>query len=84
MFSHSLCMKLAKSKLSLYKAVAVDILKYNNWDENISHTQWRTQKEQDGAFKDLEFFGLISMMIFLSILVVGFAYEWAKGALDWE
>ena len=36
------------------------------------------------AFKDLDFFGLISMMIFLAILVVGFVYEWAKGALDWE
>jgi NADH-quinone oxidoreductase subunit A len=24
------------------------------------------------------------MMIFLSILVVGFVYEWKKGALDWE
>ncbi|HWW69894.1 MAG TPA: NADH-quinone oxidoreductase subunit A, partial [Duganella sp.] len=24
------------------------------------------------------------MMIFLAILVVGFAYEWKKGALDWE
>ena len=36
------------------------------------------------AFKDLDFLGLISMMIFLAILVVGFAYEWAKGALDWE
>ena len=36
------------------------------------------------AFKDLDFFGLISMMIFLGILVVGFVYEWAKGALDWE
>jgi NADH-quinone oxidoreductase subunit A len=36
------------------------------------------------VFKDLEFFGFISMMIFLGILVVGFIYEWAKGALDWE
>ena len=36
------------------------------------------------AFKDLDFLRLISMMIFLAILVVGFAYEWAKGALDWE
>ena len=36
------------------------------------------------AFKDLDFFGLTSMMIFLAILVVGFVYEWAKGALDWE
>jgi NADH-quinone oxidoreductase subunit A len=24
------------------------------------------------------------MMVFLAILVVGFVYEWKKGALDWE
>ncbi len=36
------------------------------------------------AFKDLDYFGLMSMMVFLAILVVGFIYEWAKGALDWE
>ena len=29
-------------------------------------------------------FGFISMMIFLFILIVGFNYEWKKGALDWE
>ncbi|HMV65071.1 MAG TPA: NADH-quinone oxidoreductase subunit A [Rhodocyclaceae bacterium] len=29
-------------------------------------------------------FGFVSMMIFLGILVVGFVYEWMKGALDWE
>ncbi len=29
-------------------------------------------------------FGFIAMMIFLAILVVGFIYEWMKGALDWE
>ena len=29
-------------------------------------------------------FGFASMMIFLSILTVGFIYEWKKGALDWE
>ncbi|MEY4284310.1 MAG: NADH-quinone oxidoreductase subunit A [Betaproteobacteria bacterium] len=28
--------------------------------------------------------GFWSVMIFLAILVVGFAYEWKKGALDWE
>ncbi len=28
--------------------------------------------------------GFWAMMIFLLILVVGFAYEWKKGALDWE
>ena len=28
--------------------------------------------------------GFIAMMIFLSILVVGFICEWRKGALEWE
>jgi NADH-quinone oxidoreductase subunit A len=30
------------------------------------------------------FVGFMSMMVFLTILVVGFIYEWMKGALDWE
>ena len=29
-------------------------------------------------------FGLISMGIFLFILVIGFIYEWKKGALEWD
>ena len=29
-------------------------------------------------------FGFWSMMIFLSILTIGFIYEWKKGALEWE
>jgi NADH-quinone oxidoreductase subunit A len=28
--------------------------------------------------------GFWAMMVFLAILVVGFVYEWKKGALDWE
>jgi NADH-quinone oxidoreductase subunit A len=28
--------------------------------------------------------GFIAMMVFLGILVAGFIYEWAKGALEWE
>jgi NADH-quinone oxidoreductase subunit A len=28
--------------------------------------------------------GLVAMGIFLFILVVGFAYEWKKGALEWD
>ena len=28
--------------------------------------------------------GLISMGIFLLILIVGFIYEWKKGALEWD
>jgi len=29
-------------------------------------------------------FGYTAMMIFLGILVIGFIYEWKKGALEWE
>jgi NADH-quinone oxidoreductase subunit A len=29
-------------------------------------------------------YGLVAMGIFLFILVVGFAYEWKKGALEWD
>jgi len=29
-------------------------------------------------------YGFWSMMVFLSVLTVGFIYEWRKGALDWE
>ena len=28
--------------------------------------------------------GFWSMMVFLSILTIGFIYEWKKGALDWD
>ena len=29
-------------------------------------------------------FGLLAMFVFLLILVVGFIYEWKKGALEWD
>jgi NADH-quinone oxidoreductase subunit A len=29
-------------------------------------------------------FGLAAMAIFLAVLVVGFVYEWKKGALEWD
>jgi NADH-quinone oxidoreductase subunit A len=29
-------------------------------------------------------FGLVAMGVFLFILVVGFIYEWKKGALEWD
>lgn len=29
-------------------------------------------------------FGLIAMAVFLGVLVIGFIYEWKKGALEWE
>jgi NADH-quinone oxidoreductase subunit A len=39
---------------------------------------WAVALDKIGAF------GLIAMGIFLAILVVGFVYEWKKGALEWD
>ena len=36
------------------------------------------------AFRDIGQFGFWSMIVFLAVLTVGFAYEWRKGALEWE
>ena len=40
------------------------------------------------SFLDLErsqsVFAFWSMMVFLGVLTIGFAYEWRKGALEWE
>jgi NADH-quinone oxidoreductase subunit A len=33
---------------------------------------------------DIGVFGFWSMVVFLGVLTVGFAYEWMKGALEWE
>ena len=36
------------------------------------------------AFKEVGLFGFWSMMVFLGVLTIGFAYEWKKGALEWD
>jgi len=36
------------------------------------------------VLEDIGLFGILSMGLFLGILVVGFIYEWKKGALEWE
>src|ERR1700675_2287021 len=36
------------------------------------------------AFGKLGATGFWSMMVFLAVLTVGFAYEWKKGALEWD
>ena len=39
---------------------------------------WAVSLRETGAF------GLVVMGVFLAILVVGFIYEWKKGALEWD
>jgi NADH-quinone oxidoreductase subunit A len=36
------------------------------------------------VLRELGMFGLSSMLVFLAVLVVGFVYEWKKGALEWD
>jgi NADH-quinone oxidoreductase subunit A len=36
------------------------------------------------SLADIGLLGLLSMLVFLAILVVGFLYEWKKGALEWD
>ena len=36
------------------------------------------------VFRELGVFGLVEMGVFIALLVIGFAYVWKKGALEWE
>ena len=36
------------------------------------------------VLREIGVFGFTAMMLFLGILVIGFIYEWKKGALEWE
>ncbi|MBC8791188.1 MAG: NADH-quinone oxidoreductase subunit A [Alphaproteobacteria bacterium] len=36
------------------------------------------------ALGEIGMFGFWSMVVFLGVLTIGFAYEWRKGALEWE
>ncbi len=36
------------------------------------------------VLEEIGMFGFLAMVVFLGILVIGFIYEWKKGALEWE
>jgi NADH-quinone oxidoreductase subunit A len=36
------------------------------------------------VLQEIGLFGFLAMLMFLGILVVGFIYEWMKGALEWD
>jgi NADH-quinone oxidoreductase subunit A len=36
------------------------------------------------VLEEIGLFGFIAMLVFLSVLVIGFIYEWKKGALEWD
>jgi len=36
------------------------------------------------VFRKLGLFGLLEMLVFIGILLIGYVYAWKKGALEWE
>jgi NADH-quinone oxidoreductase subunit A len=36
------------------------------------------------ATESIKLFGFVEMLVFVAILVIGYVYAWAKGALEWE
>ena len=36
------------------------------------------------AFRQLGLFGLVEMLVFIVILLVGYVYAWKRGALEWD
>lgn len=45
---------------------------------------WATIFKDIVATESIKLFGFIEMLVFVAILVVGYIYAWAKGALEWE
>ena len=45
---------------------------------------WATIFKEIVQTESVRWFGFIEMIVFIAILVVGYAYAWVKGALDWE
>ena len=45
---------------------------------------WASIFKEIVANESVKMFGFVEMLVFLGILLVGYIYAWAKGALDWE
>nr|WP_239003032.1 NADH-quinone oxidoreductase subunit A [Dechloromonas sp. TW-R-39-2] len=45
---------------------------------------WATIFKDIVATESIKLFGFVEMLVFVTILVIGYVYAWAKGALEWE
>jgi len=45
---------------------------------------WATIFKDIVATESIRVFGFVEMLVFVAILVIGYVYAWAKGALEWE
>ena len=76
--------------IGLVLILAAIVLAVRNPDpEKVSAYECGFNAFDDARMKfDVRFYlsmvGFWSMMVFLGVLTIGFAYEWKKGALEWE
>jgi NADH-quinone oxidoreductase subunit A len=45
---------------------------------------WATVFKDIVAAESIRLFGFIEMLVFVAVLVIGYVYAWATGALEWE
>ena len=45
---------------------------------------WATIFKDIVAAESIRLFGFVEMLVFVAVLVIGYVYAWAKGALEWE
>ena len=45
---------------------------------------WATIFRDIVATDSIKLFGFVEMLVFVIVLVIGYVYAWAKGALEWE
>ena len=45
---------------------------------------WATIFKDIVATESIKLFGFVEMLVFVTVLVIGYVYAWAKGALEWE
>ena len=45
---------------------------------------WATVFKDIVAAESIRLFGFVEMLVFVAVLVIGYVYAWAKGALEWE
>jgi len=45
---------------------------------------WASVFKDIVATESIKMFGFVEMLVFVAILVIGYVYAWAKGALEWE
>ena len=62
----------------------ISVATKESWKNEQGEWQSRTEYHRVVAFGKLGATGFWSMVVFLGVLTVGFAYEWKKGALEWD